>query len=91
MVNIREFVKTWKGKKELSDLPALDLQNLEIKSDTFDIGGVKKPFSYIEIDGWKYTLNASIIQQLKDILEKNPLCAKIQFKKTTNGIVVIDL
>lgn len=93
MVNVKEFVKTWSGKKELYDLPALELATLDIKSDEFTTEtGAKKAYNYIEVGGYKYSLKAGIMAQIKQIIETKPLVSKIQFKRAPNGdVVVFDL
>ncbi len=68
MVNVKDFVKSWSGKKELYELPALDVATLDIKSDEFEVeGGAKKKYNYIEIDGYKYSLKAAVLSQIKQI------------------------
>ena len=93
MVNVKEFAKSWSSKKELCDLPALDIATLSIENGEFEVeGGSKKKWYYIEIDGYKYSLKSNILSQIKTILETRPLATKIQFKKAPNGeIVVFDL
>lgn len=90
---IKDFVKTWSGKKDLCDLPALDLSTLDIKSGEFEVeGGAKKSYNYIEIDGYKYSIKSGVLAQIKTIVQTKPLCNKIQFKKAPNGdIIVLDL
>jgi hypothetical protein len=91
-MNAKEFVKTWSGKKELSDLPALDLSTLDIKSKTFEKDGKQVPYNYITFDNYDYALKSSVLAQIKVIIEQKPLCNKIQFKKAHNGdIMVFDL
>jgi len=92
MPTLKESALKFTGKKELFDLEKIDV-SFEVKTDTFDgkgdNAGKKIPYNYVEIDGYKYTIKADLMQQIKQTLEDRPLTKFIKVKKASNGTLYV--
>lgn len=88
MPTLREAAQQFVGKKELTDLDKIPL-DIEIISDTFDgkgeNAGKKIPYQYIEINGWKYTIRANILEQMQTIALTRPTTKFVKVNKTPKG------
>lgn len=88
MVNLIETAKSYQ-KKDLTSLEVLDINNIEVKEDSFGEGKDKRTYKYIELDGWKYTVKAEALQLLKDLIEVRPTTTKVKFYKNKDGELAI--
>lgn len=87
MASLKESAIAYSGKKELYNLDKVPV-DVEFQTGSFDSkDGKKVPFSFIEIDGYKYTIKASILEQVKNVLSVNPNAKYIKFQKAPNGEV----
>ena len=85
MVSLRQAAVEHKGKKELYDLPKLEVDKIELKQDKFNKDGKEIPFTYLEIDGWKYTISSGLMTQIKYLLEHKPSTKFIRFMRSHDG------
>jgi hypothetical protein len=90
MAKLNEFAKDYEPvatTKNIADLPEVSV-DLELEDDTFEftdkITGKPKTVTQkvIIIEGEKYRVPVSVIQQLKVILEDNPNLKKFKVKKS---------
>lgn len=95
MTSLKEAALSYKGSKELFELPKLSV-DVEIKTDFFDgkqkdASGnpLKVPYNYIEIEGWKYTIKANLMKQIKYLLEQNPNMKFFKFVKAPDGTIFV--
>jgi hypothetical protein len=92
MPTLKDLALKYTGKKELYDLDKIDV-SLEVKQDTFDgkgqNEGKKIAYNYIEIDGYKYTIKADLMQQIKQTLESRPQTKFIKVNRAANGTLYI--
>jgi len=91
MTTLKETAIAYKGKKELTDLDKI-LVNSEIHQGTFtNDAGKEIAFNYIEIDGYKYTIKGTLMNQIKRILEARPTTTAIKIKEEKGEFFVIPL
>jgi len=84
-----DFAKDYKSKatKNISELPEVSI-DLEVSDDEFETtdkvtGKTKTVYQQvIEVNGTNYRVPASVIQQLKIVLEDNPNLKKFKVKKS---------
>jgi len=84
MANLRETSKEYEPKKTLN-IADLDIVSLDVPMDK--VSGTNqegKDFEYhvAEIEGEKYRVPVSVIQQLKVLLEDKPELKKFKVKKS---------
>lgn len=92
MVTLKDFALNHKSKRELTDLKEIDVTKLDIKEDVFtNAQGQPIKYNFIEIEGYKYTLNAKNLSALKSILQARPSCTKVQYIKTDTGVMCVPL
>jgi hypothetical protein len=84
MSNLYDAAKAY-TKKDITSLPELNLKTLEIKKDSFGEGKEKKEYFYIEIDGWKYTVKAAVLNAIKEVIEIRPTTTKVKVYKDKDG------
>jgi hypothetical protein len=90
-MNLREAAQAAKG--ELWQLDFIDLDKTEIKPKTFtkvekiDGKDVSRVVDYkvMIIDGCEYNVREKQLNQLKELLEKKPLCKKVKLMKFDDG------
>ena len=87
MVKIADFAKTYESKtiKNIAELPEVPT-DIEIEDDSFDFekDGKTKTVKQkvIEVNGEKYRVPISVIQQLKVLVDDNPKLARFKVKKS---------
>lgn len=81
----RAFVP--KQTKNIADLNEV-LVSCELHHDGkgIDNNGVEFQYSYLLLNNEEYRVPASVIGQLKDLLEENPKLGKFKVKKTGEGL-----
>ncbi len=67
--------------KNISELPSVETDLAVLKETE-----VEFPYSYIEVDGERYKVPASVLASLKVILEENQDLKKIKVKKSGEGM-----
>lgn len=71
-----------KGKvKNISELPVVSAELV-----VFDEAEAEFPYKYIEVNGERYKVPASVLGSLKAILEENPNLKSFKVKKTGEGM-----
>jgi len=91
MANIADFAKAYEPKatRNIAELPEVST-DLELEDDEFDFekDGKTKTVKQkvIDINGEKYRVPISVIQQLKIMLDDNPKLKKFKVKRTGQGI-----
>ena len=87
MVKIADFAKNYESKttKNIAELPEVPT-DIEIEDDSFDFekDGKTKTVKQkvIEVNGEKYRVPISVIQQLKVLVDDNPKLARFKVKKS---------
>lgn len=89
MVNLKEFAASFKGKKELSDLDKISVEDLQVQSGEFEKNGKMCKYNYIHIEDWDYSINADIMSQIKTVMAQRPLTKHIQVRKAPNGSLYV--
>lgn len=94
MITLRQAAQNAKG--ELWQLDFIDLDKTEIKDKVFNkvekIDGkdVTRVVNYkvMIIDGKEFNIREKQLNQLKELLEKKPLCKKVKLMKFDDGKLV---
>ena len=91
MGSLKDFAIAHNSKKELTDLKEIPI-GIDVKEGTFPgKDGLPVKYNYVEIDGYKYSLNSKNLNAIKSILHVRPQCTKVQFVKTDQGMMCIPL
>lgn len=90
MTTLREASLTHKAKKELYHLASVPI-DIEIKQGKFKDSktGQDVPYSYIEIEGYKYTINSKLMSNIRTIVATRPTVQNIKFERTPEGQVFV--
>jgi hypothetical protein len=84
MTSLKLFALNFKGQKDITDLDKISTES-EIGESEFEKNGKKLKYNFIEIDGWKYTLKAPVVEAIKQILAARPTTKFIKVNKTPSG------
>ena len=90
MATIAERARTYESKstKNIAELPEVSV-DLELEDDEFEVtkDGKTKVIKQqvVEINGEKYRVPISVIQQLQIMVEDNPNLKRFKVKKTGEG------
>lgn len=85
MPTLRDSAVAFKGKKEITDLASIPV-DVEFKTGSFKNSEDKvMSFNFIEIDGYKYTIKAKLMQQIQNLLNARPATKNIKVQKGSNG------
>ena len=84
MANFYETAKAY-SKKDITSLPSIDLKALEIKEDSFGEGANARKYKYFEIDGWKYTVKASVLEAIQEVISVRPMTTKVKVYRDKEG------
>jgi len=84
------------AKGELYSLELIELEKAEVKDKTFpkiekvDGKEVRKDIVYkvLVVNGKEYTIREKQLTQIKEVLEKKPMCKKIRFMKLDDGKII---
>ena len=89
MATLGETAKAFvpKQTKNIADLSEVSV-HAELKHDGkgIDNNGVEFQYSYLFLNNEEYRVPASVIGQLKDLLEENKNLVKFKVKKTGEGL-----
>ena len=88
MGTLKEISLTYSARKEITDLDKVDI-SLEVKDDTFKKDGVTRPYKYVEIDNYRYTINSKSLTALKTVMQVRPQTKNVKFNKTDSGDIVV--
>lgn len=90
MTTLREASLTHKQKKELYHLESVPVDT-EIKKGSFKDSktGQDVPYSYVEIDGYKYTINSKLMSNIQTIVAARPTVKNIKFQRTEQGQIFV--
>jgi hypothetical protein len=89
MPTLKEFAGSYSGKKDITDIKRIPV-DLPINSGTFkNSEGKDMPFNYFEIEGYKYTIKAKVLAQMKYLLEQKPNIKAFKVSKAPNGDLVV--
>lgn len=89
MTTLKESALIYKGKKELTDLESISVDS-EFKTGTFkDKNNKDIAYSYLEIEGWKYTVSGKIMSQIQMVLANRPTTKHIKIQKTPQGEIMV--
>jgi hypothetical protein len=83
MATLKEAAQNYSSTQilNIADLEIVSV-DVEFKEET----DCEFPYSYIEVDGNKYRVPKSVLQDLKAMLEDNPELQKFRVKKTGEGM-----
>lgn len=83
MAKLNEVAKAYEPKQvnNIAELESISTE-LEVK-EALD---VEFPYSYVEVEGQRYKVPASVLGSLKSILEENPNLKKFKVKKAGEGM-----
>lgn len=87
-MNLKDTALQFK-KKDITDLPEISLLDLEVKTELFE----GRPWSYIELNGWKYSIKNELLGQIKETITYRPQTTKIKVVRTDKNelkVVPID-
>jgi hypothetical protein len=84
MTTIIEEAKNFESKAKINNIADLSSvsTDLQIKADTES----EFPYKYVEVDGQRYKVPASVLLSLRAILEENANLKKFKVKKTGEGM-----
>lgn len=88
MANLYDTAKQY-TKKDITSIESLDLKTLEVKDGQSDDGKIK--FKYIEIGGWKYTIKASVLSAIQEIINVRPTTTKVKVYSKDGELKVMPL
>lgn len=88
MTNVRETALEYEPTttKVVSDLKSFNILNDLHKFEGEDKDGKKFAYNYVEVEGERYRVPASVLEQTKLILEDNPDILEVKVKKTGEGL-----
>ena len=91
MTTLKEAAKSYKGKKELTDLEKIPV-DISFQEGTFTNDQNKEiKFNFIEIDGYKYTIRSALMSQIKRLLDARPMTKNIKIQEEKGETFVIPL
>lgn len=89
MTTLKETALNHVSKKELWHLPSVSV-DVEIKEANFTgKEGKDIPYKYIEVNGYKYTVNAKLLSALKTIVSARPDVKNVKFQRDDNNQVFV--
>lgn len=84
MGSIKEEAQGYESKAKVKNIS--ELPNVDITLAVFSADDVDFPYQYIEVEGERYKIPASVLANLKAILEENPEIKKFKVKRTGEGM-----
>ena len=84
MGTIKDEALAYESKAKVKNISTL--QSVEINVVVFDEPNADYPYKYIEVDGSRYKMPLSVLNDLKAILEENPNLKKFKVKKQGEGM-----
>jgi hypothetical protein len=84
MGTIKDEANNYKSKSSVSNIS--ELKSVDINSVIFEEKDVEFPYSYIEENGQRYKVPASVLANLKEILKSNPNIKTFKVNSTGQGM-----
>ncbi len=84
MGTIKDTAKDYEPKAKVKNIS--ELQSVSTDLNVFEDEEAEYPYQYIEVGGERYKVPASVLGNLKAILEENPELKKFKVKKTGEGM-----
>lgn len=89
MTTLRDASLNYSPKKELHQLQSVPV-DIEIIEDTFkNEAGADVKYKYVEINGYRYTINKKSLAALKNIVAARPSVKNVKFEKAEDGSVFV--
>jgi hypothetical protein len=76
------------GKKDITTLDRIPV-DCEVKIGKFQSNGKEVTYSYVEIEGYKYSIKGALLDKIKQIVVARPQTKFIKAQKTANGDIFI--
>lgn len=89
MVDIRQSANDYvkKSTKNISELAEIPVDGIEVKEEEgINSDGKNFSYKYIEVEGERYRIPATVIEQLQTLLDENPAIKKFKVKKKGEGL-----
>jgi len=83
MTSLKETAQNYESQHILN---IADLEVVDVVADIKEETNCEFPYKFIEVDGKQYRVPASVLINLKAILEDNPDMKKFRVKKTGEGM-----
>lgn len=84
MGTIKDKAKEYVAKAKVKNIS--ELPSVETALVVFEDVEAEFPYSYLEVNGERYKIPASVLASLKAILEENPNLKKFKVKKSGEGM-----
>lgn len=89
MPTLREAAIKYKAQRSVFDLTSIPT-DIDFKEGTFkNAQGQDVTYSYVDIDGYKYTIKAKIMSHIKMVLEARPSTKNIKISQNEKGDVMV--
>ena len=86
MVSLREASLNYKGKKDITELEKVPVDDLQVYEKTFKNKQDQEiTYFYVELNGIQYTVKTMAINKLKELLTNRPQTKIVRFTKDGNG------
>ena len=84
MAKLIDEAKNYESKAKVENIASLDKVSTDV--EVKDESEAEYPYKYIEVEGRRYRVPASVLANLKAILEENPELKSFKVKKTGEGM-----
>jgi len=84
MGNIKDEAKKYTSKASVKNIS--ELSNVDIELAIFEEKEAEFPYKYVEVNSERYKIGASVLAQLKVLLEDNPNMKKFKVKMSGKGM-----
>jgi len=84
MGTIKDEAKVYKAKASVKNIS--ELSSVDTDLALFEDAEAEFPYKYIEVNGERYKIPASVLASLKAILEENANLKKFKVKKSGEGM-----
>lgn len=85
MTSLKDAAISFKNeKKDVTTLPSIPV-DIEVKEGTFEKNGKEMKYKFVEVNGWKYSIKASLLEKIQQILSVRPTTKNIKIEKAPNG------
>lgn len=84
MPTLREISLGHSAKRDITDIPSLSV-DLDIKDGVFESNGKQVKYNYVEIDGYKYTIKAKVLEAIKSVIAVRPQTKHVKIQLTPKG------
>jgi len=85
MTSLKETALNYKSeKKDITNLESIPI-DIEVKEGSFEKNGKKMSYKFVEMNGWQYSIKASLFEKIQQIIAARPATTKIKINKTPTG------